>query len=526
MPAPAASHAAEPSDGGRQRLPLLGFHGIHKHFGPVEVLHGVSFTLTRGRIVALLGENGAGKSTLMKIAAGQEQPSAGELRLEGERIRFDGPRAAEAAGIVLIHQEFNLAEDLTIAQNLYLGHELRRGPWLDDAAMRAGALRVLAQVGLARDPATPVRALITAEKQLVEIARALSRPVPAGRSRLLIMDEPTATLTPAETERLFSLMRQLQADGATIVFISHKLDEVERFTAAVLVMRDGRFVARAATAQLSRAQMARLMVGRELSDLYPPPLPAPAAGAAPLLQVQGLTVAGWADGVSFHLQAGEILGFAGLVGAGRTELFEGLLGLRPRTSGVIMLDGKRIDPRSPREAARLGITYLSEDRKGKGLHVHLGLAANLTLMDLPRYARPWLRPADESKALAAAVDTYGLRTGSLAVNAAALSGGNQQKLALAKVLQPQPRIVVLDEPTRGVDIGAKRDLYLLIHQLAQQGCAVVVISAELVERIGLCHRGAVRRAGRLHAVLPREQLDEAVLIAHATVTVEPVAEVH
>jgi len=493
--------------------PALAFRDVVKRFGPVEVLHGVSFELQPGRIVGLLGENGAGKSTLMKIASGYEAPTEGGVELNGRAARLAGPRAAEAEGIVLIHQEFNLAEDLTVAQNIFLGHERRRGWLLDDAAMRAGAAEVLRQVGLAVDPDTPVRRLIVAEKQLVEIAKALAR-----KARLLIMDEPTATLTPSETERLFALMRQLQADGVTMVYISHKLDEVERITDEVIVMRDGRVVARDATANLSRHQMANLMVGREIEDLFPPRRALADAAAPPLLAVRGVSVPGWAEEVSFEVRAGEILGFAGLVGAGRTELFEGLLGLRPQLAGRIELAGQTVRIRNPREAAELGLTYLSEDRKGKGLHVDFGLAENLTLMDLARYARPLLQPGEERQALQQAVADYGIRTGSLSIRASSLSGGNQQKLALAKVLQPRPRVVVLDEPTRGVDVGAKRDIYFLIDRLAASGAAVVVISSELMELIGLCHRVAVMRAGRLQAVLPGAQLTEEALIAHATGT--------
>ncbi|HEV7912329.1 MAG TPA: sugar ABC transporter ATP-binding protein [Albitalea sp.] len=494
-------------------MPALAFHEVLKSFGPVQVLHGVSFELTAGRIVGLLGENGAGKSTLMKIASGYEQPSGGELRVAGRPVQFSGSRAAEAEGIVLIHQEFNLAEDLTVAQNIFLGHEKKRGWLLDDAAMRDGAAVVLRQVGLAVAPDTPVRQLIVAEKQLVEIAKALAR-----KARLLIMDEPTATLTPGETERLFALMAQLKADGVTIVYISHKLDEVERVTDEVIVMRDGRFVARDATSRLSRQQMANLMVGRELSDLFPPKLLPVVSDAPPLLKVQRLNVPGWAEEVSFEVRAGEILGFAGLVGAGRTELFEGLLGLRPHHAERIEIAGRPVRLRSPRDAADHGLTYLSEDRKGKGLHVGFGMTENLTLMDLARYARPWLRRGDERAALAAAVTDFGIRTGSLDIKASSLSGGNQQKLALAKVLQPKPRVVVLDEPTRGVDVGAKRDIYFLVRKLAADGCGVVVISSELMELIGLCHRVAVMRAGRLQATLAADHLTEEELIAHATGT--------
>jgi ribose transport system ATP-binding protein len=435
------------------------------------------------------------------------------VEINGRDVTLDGPRAAEAEGIVLIHQEFNLADDLTVAQNIYLGHERRRGLLLDDAAMRAGAADALRQVGLAVHPDTPVRRLIVAEKQLVEIAKALAR-----KARLLIMDEPTATLTPSETERLFSLMRQLKADGVTMVYISHKLDEVERITDEVIVMRDGRFVARDDTANLTRHQMANLMVGREIADLFPPRRPVQGEDVQPLLSVRGLTVPGWAHDVSFDVRPGEILGFAGLVGAGRTELFEGLLGLRSHEAQRIELGGRAVRIRSPRQAADLGLTYLSEDRKGKGLHVAFGLVQNLTLMDLSRYARPWLDHRGERAALQQAVADFGIRTGSLDIRASSLSGGNQQKLALAKVLQPKPRVVVLDEPTRGVDVGAKRDIYFLIDKLAASGVAVIVISSELMELIGLCHRVAVMRAGRLQAVLPAEQLTEEALIAHATGT--------
>ncbi|KRC19959.1 sugar ABC transporter ATP-binding protein [Acidovorax sp. Root219] len=488
------------------------FRNVTKAFGPVRVLHGVGFALQPGRVYGLLGENGAGKSTLMKILAGYESPTTGEVVVDGAvRAPGGGSRAAEAQGIVLIHQEFNLADDLTIAQNVFLGHEIRKGLFLDDKAMREKTRQALAQVGLPLDPDTRVKKLIVAEKQLVEIARALAR-----NARLLIMDEPTATLTPGETERLFALMAELKAAGVTIIYISHKLDEVERTTDEVVVMRDGLLVAREPTASVTRRQMANLMVGRELADLFPAKLPAPAG--EPILQVRGLTVPGWAQDVDFEVRRGEILGFAGLVGAGRTELFEGLLGLRPRSAGTVELAGKAVQLKSPRDAARHGLTYLSEDRKGKGLHVHFSLRPNLTLMALERYAKPWLNPAAEQAALRDAVQEFGIRTGSLDVRASSLSGGNQQKLALAKVLHPGPSVVVLDEPTRGVDVGAKREIYHLVQRLAAQGLAVIVISSELMELIGLCHRVAVMRAGRLQTTLQEPHLTEEELIVHATGT--------
>ena len=489
----------------------VAFDNVVKSFGPVQVLHGVSFDLAPGRVIGLLGENGAGKSTLMKILAGYEGLSGGDLRIDGAAVHFDGPRAAEAHGIVMIHQEFALAEDLTIAQNIFLGHEKTRGWWLDDTAMRAETERVLAQVGLKASPDTLVKRLIVAEKQLVEIAKALQR-----QARLLIMDEPTATLTPGETERLFALIAQLKASGVTIIYISHKLDEVERVTDEIVVMRDGRFVTREATKDVTRQQMANLMVGRDLSDLYPAKDLRPQA--APLFKVRGLNVPGWARDINFEVAPGEILGFAGLVGAGRTELFEGLLGLRAHTVERIELAGRAVRLRNPREAADQGLTYLSEDRKGKGLHVDFGLRENLTLMALQRYAAPWLKPEAERAALKTAVTDFGIRTGSLEIKASSLSGGNQQKLALAKVLHPGPKVIVLDEPTRGVDVGAKRDIYFLIQRLAREGRAVIVVSSELMELIGICHRIVVMRGGAQQATLEAEQLTEEVLIAHATGT--------
>ena len=487
------------------------FNDVVKDFGPVRVLHGVSFELAPGRMVGLLGENGAGKSTLMKILSGYESLSGGSLEVDGVVRHFASSRDAEEAGIVLIHQEFNLADDLTVAQNIFLGRELRRGWLLDEAGMRSAARKVLQQVGLDIDPDTRARDLIVAEKQLVEIAKALSR-----NARLLVMDEPTATLTPSETQRLFALIAQLRAQGVTVIYISHKLDEVERVTDEIVVMRDGRFVARGPTAEHTRHQMANLMVGRELSDMFPPRV-APPAGE-PLLSVKNVTVPGWAKNVSFDVRPGEILGFAGLVGAGRTELFEGLLGLRPRTGGEMLLAGRPVNFKNPREAAHEGLTYLSEDRKGCGLHIRMSLQENLTLMDLDRHAKPMLDPRSERRALEKAVGDFGIRTGSLDAPAGSLSGGNQQKLAMAKVLQPDPRVVVLDEPTRGVDVGAKRDIYFLVQRLAAEGRGVVVISSELMELIGLCHRVVVMRAGAVQTTLDADHLTEEALIAHATGT--------
>ncbi|WP_343216601.1 sugar ABC transporter ATP-binding protein [Deinococcus aestuarii] len=483
------------------------FDGISKRFGPVEVLRDVSFGVRRGEVHALLGENGAGKSTLVKILGGYHAPSAGSVLLEGQPVHFTSSRDAEARGIVLIHQEFNLAEDLTVAQNIYLGHE-PGSVLIDDRAMEAGARAALERLNVTLDPRRRVRDLSVPQKQLVEIAKALARD-----ARVLIMDEPTAALTLRETDTLLTLIRRLRDSGVTILYISHKLDEVERVADRVTVLRDGAYVTSNETRELTQAQMANLMVGRELEDMFPERQP---PGSEELLHVEGLTVPGWSRDVGFTLRRGEVLGLAGLVGSGRTESFEGLFGLRPRNVSQVRLRGRPIRLRNARDAARAGLVYLSEDRKGKGLLVDFALTPNLTLMTLEHYARPLLDVGAERRRMGEAVREYHIRAGRLDVTASALSGGNQQKLALAKILEASPDAIVLDEPTRGVDVGAKREIYHLVHTLAAAGKGVVVISSELPELLGLCHRLLVMHAGRLVGELTGEDMTEHEVIQYAT----------
>ena len=489
--------------------PLLACRELRKSFGPIEVLHGVDLDLRSGEVHAIIGENGAGKSTLMKCLSGYEAPSGGEILLDGRPTRFAGSGPAESAGVVLIHQELALVDDLDAAANIFLGREpTTRFGLLDRRRMDREARALLDQLETRVDLHVPVRQLAVSQRQMIEIAKAVARD-----ARVLFMDEPTDVLTGAETEVLFALIRRLREAGVAVAYVSHKLDEIERIADRVTVLRDGDHVATRPAGEIDAAEMARLMVGRELTDFYPDKRPVP--DAPEILRVRNLTVPGYAERVSFDLRAGEVLGFAGLVGAGRTEAFEGLLGLRP-ASGEIFVDGAPVQIRRPEDAHRLGLAYLTEDRKGKGLIQSMPLTPNLTLQALRRFAHPLIDRRAERAALEDAVETYDIRVGRLDARATELSGGNQQKLVVAKILLDEPRVVILDEPTRGIDIGTKREMYFLIRELAAKGLAVVVISSELQEVIGLAHRVVVMRSGRVTGTLEANELTEHEIVQYAT----------
>ena len=489
--------------------PLLEGVGLSRSFGAVEVLHDVSVGFRAGEAHAIVGENGAGKSTLMKILSGHLAPSRGELRLDGAPLRLRGPVDAERRGIVLVHQEIMLAPDLSVAENMFLGRELRRGPVVDDRAMQARAREALGAFGVDVPVTVPVHRLSIAERQLAQIARALAVP-----HRVVIFDEPTASLTPVETVALLKRIAQLKREGVAVVYISHRLDEVEAVADMVSVLRDGALVATRPARELKPVEMARLMVGRDLQDLYPPRPPAPQG--APRFEVVGFDAPGFAKGVGFAARPGEIVGFAGLVGAGRTEVFEAMFGLRAG-AGEIRLDGARQTWRDARAALRAGAVYLTEDRKGKGLLLGEPLGLNLTLAALARYRRgPVVDFAREARALDAAMTKFDIRVSDRRIAAGQMSGGNQQKLLLAKGLELDPKVIVIDEPTRGVDIGAKQQIYAHIAALAAQGRTLVVISSEMAELIGLCHRILVMRAGRVVGEVSGAQMSEEAIVVLAT----------
>lgn len=489
------------------RPAVLEARKVSRSFGPVEVLHEVDLSLSAGEVHALIGENGAGKSTLMKILSGYLEPTRGELLLDGAPVSFSSSAEAEDAGIVLIHQEFNLAEQLTVEENIFLGRELRRGVFLDKKAMKAEAARLLAELETRVSPDARVSGISVSDKQMVEIAKALSR-----NARVLIMDEPTAVLTNREAAVLFRQIERLKARGTAILYTSHKLDEVARIADRITVFRDGSRVAHAPAGEMDEDRMAQAMVGRALSNLFPPKAP-PATGE-PVLSVRNFSVGGIVTDASFDLRRGEILGFAGLVGAGRTELMEGLIGIRD-SRGTVEVEGRPVAIRSVKDARRAGIVYLTEDRKGRGLLTAKGMRENLTLLALDRFARLAIDTRAEEEALTRSIEEFDVRAPTRQVRVGNLSGGNQQKLLLAKTMLAEPDIVIIDEPTRGIDIGTKQQIYGFIHRLAAAGKSVIVVSSEMAEIIGLSHRVVVMRAGRVAGVLEGEDINEDTIVRHA-----------
>ncbi|WP_176562818.1 sugar ABC transporter ATP-binding protein [Paracoccus liaowanqingii] len=482
--------------------PVLELRDVSRSFGPIEVLHDVGIALHPGRVHALIGENGAGKSTMMKILAGYQPPSSGQVVLDGDARTFASIGEAEARGISMIHQEFNLAEQLSVEQNIFLGRELRRGYLLDKRAMRDRTLELLGRLDCRAAPDRPVSQLSNSDKQMVEIAKALLRD-----TRVLIMDEPTAVLTRSETAVLMRQVRALRDAGTAVLFTSHKLDEVVQIADDLTVMRDGRVVWSGPADRMDEHAMATAMVGREMSDLFPPKDGSPGEVA---LEVSDLTVPGYSEGVGLTLRQGEILGVAGLIGSGRTETFEGLCGLRP-ASGQVRIFGQpaRID--HPWQAQALGMCYLTEDRKTRGLLLGKGQRENLTLQALSRFTRRLIDTRAEEAALDQAVADFDIRghRGALVGN---LSGGNQQKLLFAKTLLAEPRIIIIDEPTRGIDIGTKQQMYQFIRRLAAEGRAIVVISSEMQEVIGLADRVMVMRHGRVAGHLSQDEATEDAIV--------------
>jgi rhamnose transport system ATP-binding protein len=493
----------------RATPPLVELRGIAKSYGGVHAVNDVSFAIEAGTIHALVGENGAGKSTLVKILTGVVQPDEGELLIDGEAQRIGDPLTAHRAGIIAMYQEPTVFQDLTVAENVFAGRHPRTAVRaVDWREMRSEAMRILRDLGVDFEADTPVRGLGVADRQLLEIAKALS-----SSARLLIMDEPTAALSPNEVESLFAIARKLRDGGVAVVFVSHRLEEVSALADTVTVLRDGRRIATRPARDLSHGEIVRLMVGRSLDALFPKE---EAEVGDVTLRVQGLARRGVFSNISFDLRRGEIVGLAGFVGAGRTEVARSIFGVDPLDRGELWIDGRPFRPRTPRTALRRGLAYLPEDRLYQGLVQPMSVGENVSMAVLPGLTPGgFLRPARERALARRFMEQLRIKATSPAQVVRSLSGGNQQKVVLAKWMAAEPRILILDEPTHGVDVGTKADVHRTISHLATQGLTILLISSELPEILGMSDRVLVMREGRLVAELSREEATQERVIQAA-----------
>jgi len=486
---------------------VIEFAHIEKSFFGVNVLKDVSLAVKPGQTVGLVGENGAGKSTLMNILGGNVRADAGEMRLDGQPYAPDSPRDAERAGIAFIHQELNLFSTLSIAENLFIGGFPRSRSWLPFINRRQMLQRtrsLLAEVNLPHAPDTLIERLSAGERQLVEIAKAL-----ALDARLIILDEPTTSLTARETERLFAILARLRARGLSLIYISHSLDHVLRLCDQIVVLRDGAVVANEPAVRFAMDRLVSLMVGREITQLFPPRAARPTKEV--VLDVRDVAQPGIVRGIAFQLCRGEVLGLSGLMGAGRSELARILFGLDPCAAGDIRLEGESIRHLPASERIERGLAFLTEDRRAEGLCPEASIADNVTLVALPRLLRSWLgwldrpRVAAEVRRMREAVKLTPTARDGQPVKT--LSGGNQQKVVLAKWLLQEPKVFLLDEPTRGIDVGARYEVYRLIRQLAARGTGVLLISSEVEELLGMCDRILVMRGGAIRDTIEPHEFD-------------------
>jgi len=485
--------------------PIISLHGINKAFGGVQALQDVRFDIYAGEVHALLGENGAGKSTLIKIITGVYQPDSGDILLDGESVQFANPRDAQAAAIGAIYQEPNLFPDLDIAENIYVGRQPKAMGRVDWSQMYKDAESLLDSLGLKLDVRTKARSLSVAQQQMVEIARALSLD-----ARVLIMDEPTSSLTISEVEELFTITRRLKEQGTAVVFISHRLEELFILADRVTTLRDGSYIDTRMIDNVTREELIQMMVGRFLTSLYPKE---DVEAGEVVLEVNNISVIGQFEDVTFSVKAGEILGMYGLIGAGRTEIAHAIFGTDPATSGQIIIDGDRVTIRSPQQAMQLGIAYVPEDRKTHGLILPMSISTNITLSILSRFAKgTWINQKQEKSAAQELALQLSVKAAGIWQKAQELSGGNQQKVVLSKWLATKPRVLILDEPTRGIDVGAKSEVHQLLSQLASEGVAIIMISSELPEILGMSDRILVIREGQLGGEFDREEATQEKLM--------------
>ena len=489
---------------------ILELNKISKSFSGVEVLHEVSFALRPCEVHALLGENGAGKSTLVKIITGVHHPDKGEILLNGTPVHFGDARDSRQAGIAAIYQELSLFPDLDVAENIFVGRQpVTRGGRVDWRKLYDEAGKLLASLGVQLDLKQKARTLSIAQQQMVEIARAFSI-----NAQILIMDEPTSSLTLHEVDDLFRLVRRLREEGTAIIFISHRLDELHALADRVTVLRDGTYVGTRPMNEVTRDDLIRMMVGRTITNLFPKQ---DVKAGDVVLKVENLSRAGAFQDVSFELRRGEILGLAGLVGAGRTDVARALFGVEPATGGRIQVEGKEVVITSPQQAIKLGLAYVPEDRQLHGLIPAMHITSNISLPMLHRYAQSgWLRDRLERKSTYEAARQMEVRANNVWQLARELSGGNQQKVVLAKWLSTHPRILILDEPTRGIDVGTKAAVHGLMSKLAADGLAILMISSELPEILGMSDRILVMREGFVTGEFSREEATQEKIISAAT----------
>jgi ribose transport system ATP-binding protein len=489
---------------------ILSVRELSKSFPGVQALSKVSLDVRTGEIHAVMGENGAGKSTLMKVLAGIYSPDGGQIILDGAPVRFENPLKALQRGISLINQELNIAGNISVAENIFMGSELRRLGFTRKKEMRRRSRELLDLLGAPFDPATRASSLSIAERQQIEIARAL-----VHNSRVIIMDEPTAALSENETERLFELVLSLKKQGISIVYISHRINEIYRIADRVSVLRDGAYIGTLEGEAIQSDTIVKMMVGRSLTDFYQ--YEASSERREGFFRVEDLADGKKVRGVSFESAAGEIVAISGLVGSGRTEMARLVFGADRRTRGRVFVEGKEARVRSPADAIRQGIAYVPEDRKAQGLFLAMTAHENITMNTIGQTAvAGFLAPRRNARITSEAVGKFRISLASPRSKAVSLSGGNQQKLLLARWLQIKPRVLILDEPTRGVDVGAKSEIYKLIGDIARQGVAVVFISSELPEVVGIAQRVLVMREGRVVANLSGADINQETIIAYAT----------
>jgi len=491
--------------------PLLEVRRIGKRFPGVRALHDVSLTLGGGEVLAVVGENGAGKSTLMKILAGVQQPDTGQILVDGREVQLESVTASIDSGIALIHQELNLADNLEVGANIFLGREPRRFGLIDQRRLNAAAEVALQRVGLNVAPTTRLADLTIGRQQMVEIAKALS-----VNARILIMDEPTSSLSSHETEQLFRVVKDLRANGVSVIYISHRLGEVIELADRVAVLRDGENAGELPRAEVTHDNMVRLMVGRDVSQFY---ARRPHQIGEPLLEVTGLITPAWPRReLSFAVHRGEIVGVSGLVGAGRTEMLRALFGIDRALGGTVKVDGRQVHLASPRDAISAGLALVPEDRKQHGVIVEMGVRPNIGLAGLRRNQRKmgFLNAEVERRDTTEMIEKLGIKTPSSEQIVQFLSGGNQQKVVLGKWLALHPKVLLLDEPTRGIDVGAKQEIYRLMEKLAEQGVAILFVSSEMEEILGMSDRVLVMHEGRLAGEIAREDLGEEAVMQLAT----------